>query len=158
MPRPDSTGGNLPTPLSVQIGAVAPLAIGDEHVISGIRMHAIAGPVAVNPLGLAGDELPPGSLGENLTIQGLLETALFVGDCLRFPGCELRVTQPRGPCYKFAAVMGDKLAPRKMVQTGFFGFHLAVDQPGSIEAGQAFELVKGPRTTPLTALFPSGRR
>jgi len=105
-------------------------------------------------LGLA-DELPYGSLGENLTVQGVLEAGLFVGDTLRFPDCELRVTQPRKPCYKFAAYFGDPLAPRKMVETAFCGFYVAVDRPGRIEAGQAFELVAGPRQTPLLALFPS---
>jgi len=104
------------------------------------------------------DDLPFGSLGENLTIQGLLETALFVGDCLRFPDCDLRVTQPRGPCFKFVAVMGDPQAARKMVQSGFSGFYLAVDRPGHIEAGQSFELVAGPREMPLTALMPRSRR
>jgi MOSC domain-containing protein YiiM len=109
-------------------------------------------------LGLA-DDLLYGSLGENLTVQGVLETELFVGDTLRFPDCELRVTQPRKPCYKFAAFFGDALAPKKMVQTGYSGFYFAVDRPGRIEAGQAFELVAGPRQTPLMALFPpaSGR-
>ena len=104
-------------------------------------------------LGLA-DDLPYGSLGENLTLQGVLEAELFVGDILRFPGCELRVTQPRKPCYKFAAFFGDPLAPKKMVQTGYCGFYLAVNLPGLIAAGQAFELVAGPRATPLMALFP----
>jgi len=99
------------------------------------------------------DDLPFGSLGENLTVQGLLETSLFVGDCLRFPGCELRVTQPRRPCYKFVAFIGDPQAARKMVQSGFSGFYLAVDRPGQIEAGQSFELVAGLREMPLTALM-----
>jgi MOSC domain-containing protein YiiM len=105
------------------------------------------------------DHLPYGSLGENLTVQGLLESGLYVGDILRFPECELRVTQPRKPCYKFAAFLGDPLAPKKMVQTGYCGFYFAVDRSGHIEAGQAFELVSGPRQTPLMALFPpaSGR-
>ena len=108
-------------------------------------------------LGLA-DDLPYGSLCENLTVQGVLEAELFVGDVLRFPDCELRVTQPRKPCYKFAAFLGDPLAPKKMVRTGYCGFYLAVDRPGQIEAGQAFQLIAGPRTTPLMALFPKAAR
>jgi MOSC domain-containing protein YiiM len=108
-------------------------------------------------LGLA-DDLPNGSLGENLTVQGLLESELFVGDVLRFPDCELRVTQPRKPCHKFVAVMGDLQAARAMVQSGYCGFYLAVDRPGTLEAGQSFELVAGPRETPLMALFPSVAR
>lgn len=173
----------------MQVGRVAPLAVGDRQVMSGIRKTPVTGPVTVARLGLEGDEqadltvhgglakavyaypfehyehwlavrrarglpgeLPPGTFGENLTIQGLLEAQLFVGDVLKFHGCELRVTQPRRPCYKFAAVMDDPQAARTMVQTGFSGFYLAVDRPGHLEVGQSFELVAGPRQTPLMAL------
>jgi MOSC domain-containing protein YiiM len=45
-----------------------------------------------------------------------------------------------------------------MVQSGYCGFYLAVDRPGTVEAGQSFELVAGPRETPLMALFPSVAR
>jgi MOSC domain-containing protein YiiM len=143
--------------LGLQVGPAAPLAAGERTVMSGIHKHPVTGPVAVGALGLA-DALPYGSLGENLTVQGVLEAELFVGDVLRFPECELRVTQPRKPCYKFAAFFGDPLAPKKMVQTGYCGFYLAVDRPGLIAAGQAFELVAGPRTTPLMTLFPKADR
>ena len=44
-----------------------------------------------------------------------------------------------------------------MMQTGYCGFYLAVDTPGSIEAGQAFEVRPGRRETPLLALFPKPR-
>jgi MOSC domain-containing protein YiiM len=142
--------------LSVQVGRVAPLSIGDQRVMSGIRKRAVTGPVVVESLGLS-DDLPNGSLGENLTVQGLLESELFVGDMLRFPDCELRVTLPRKPCHKFAAVMGDPQAGRAMIESGHCGFYLAVDRPGSLEAGQSFELVAGPRETPLMALFPSAK-
>ena len=58
--------------------------------------------------GVAGidDALLHGSIGENLTLQGLLETDVWVGDVLRFPHCTLRATQPREPCYKFNAARG----------------------------------------------------
>ena len=104
------------------------------------------------------DELSNGSLGENLTVQCLLESELFVGDILKLPDCELRITQPRKPCAKFAAVMGDPQAARAMIQTGYCGFYLAVERPGRLAAGQSIELVPGPRETPLMALFPSVSR
>ena len=84
------------------------------------------------------DELPFGSLGENLTISGLLEESLYVGDVLDLPDCSLRVTQPRFPCYKFTAVMGRVQAARSMMRSGFSGFYLAVDRPGTLAAGQSF--------------------
>ena len=107
-------------------------------------------------LGRPPESLQHGTLGENLTIEGLLETEVYVGDVLRFPDCELRVTEPRKPCFKFVAVMGDRAAAKKMVRTGHCGFYLAVDSPGTIEAGQTFEVRPGRRETPLMSLFPKG--
>lgn len=99
------------------------------------------------------DRLPPGSLGENLTLQGLLETGVWAGDVLRFAHCELRVTLPREPCYKFNAAMGFGRASRLMAQTGFCGFYLAVQTPGTLRAGEPFELVPGRRSASIPTLF-----
>jgi MOSC domain-containing protein YiiM len=55
------------------------------------------------------------------------------------------VTAPREPCYKFNAVMGFVQAGRAMAQTGRCGFYLAVEQPGSLEAGQHARLEPGQR-------------
>ena len=104
-------------------------------------------------LGEIDDSLPHGSLGENLTLSGLLETGVWAGDVLKFPGCELRVTLPREPCYKFNAAMGFGRASKMMAQTGFCGFYLAVQTPGTLCAGDAFEVVPGRRGVSIPALF-----
>ena len=104
-------------------------------------------------LGGIDDSLPHGSLGENLTLEGLLETGVWAGDVLKFPGCELRVTLPREPCYKFNAAMGFGRASRLMAQTGFCGFYLAVQTPGTLRAGDAFEVIAGRRGVGIPALF-----
>jgi MOSC domain-containing protein YiiM len=105
--------------------------------------------------GLAGidETLPFGSVGENLTLQGVLETDVWVGDVLKFAQCELRVTQPREPCYKFNAAMGFNTAAKVMAQHGCCGFYLAVDIPGLISAGESFELLPGPRRLSITESF-----
>lgn len=105
--------------------------------------------------------LPPGAMGENLSLAGLLENQVWVGDVLRFAGCELAVSEPRYPCFKFNAVMGFKHASKLMVQSAWCGFYLAVRQPGPLQAGEAFELVPGPREVGITELFRArtkGRR
>jgi MOSC domain-containing protein YiiM len=101
--------------------------------------------------------LPPGFVGENLTLEGLLETQVWVGDELHFPDCVLRVTAPREPCYKFNAVMGYAQASRDMVQTSCCGFYLAVQQAGTIEAGQRFSLVPGRRALLVAEAFQARR-
>jgi MOSC domain-containing protein YiiM len=105
--------------------------------------------------GLTGidDALPFGSVGENLTLQGVMEDDVWVGDVLKFAHCELRVTLPREPCYKFNAAMGFNGAAKRMAQHGNCGFYLAVDQPGTITAGEAFELIPGPRRLSIPESF-----
>jgi MOSC domain-containing protein YiiM len=92
------------------------------------------------------ETLAPGYLGENLSLQGLLEQDLFIGDRLDFGGVVLRVTQPREPCGKFNAVMGYAQAAKDMVQSGRCGFYLAVDKPGNLQAGTRFEVIPGSRS------------
>jgi len=105
--------------------------------------------------GLCGidDALPWGSLGENLPLSGILEHEVWVGDVLRFADCALRVTQPREPCYKFNAAMGFNTAGKLMAQQGCCGFYLAVDEPGTLQAGEAFELIPGPRRLAIPEMF-----
>ncbi len=104
-------------------------------------------------LGGIDDALPWGSMGENLSIAGLLEADVWVGDVLKFGHCTLRVTQPREPCYKFNAVMGFATASKLMAQHGCCGFYLAVDEPGSLQAGEGFELIAGPRRLGMPERF-----
>ena len=100
-----------------------------------------------------GAELPPGSIGENLTLAGLLEDQVCIGDVLRFAGCELAVSEPRFPCFKFNAAMGFSQASKLMAANGWCGFYLAVRRPGRLRAGEAFELIPGPREVGITELF-----
>ena len=104
-------------------------------------------------LGAIDDRLPNGSLGENLTLEGLLETDLWAGDVLKFAGCELRVTLPREPCYKFNAAMGFGRASKLMAQSGFCGFYLAVARPGTLQAGDSFDVIPGRRGVSIAAMF-----
>ena len=93
------------------------------------------------------DALPPGFMGENLLVAGLLEAELWIGDTLQVEGsdCTLRVTAPREPCGKFTAVMGFAEAGRLMVREARCGFYLAVDAPGPLEAGALLRVVPGRR-------------
>lgn len=99
------------------------------------------------------DRLSFGALGENLTTTGLLECDAWIGDLLRFPDCTLAVSEPRFPCFKFNAAMGFKQAAKAMVAQAWCGFYLAVRVPGTIRAGETFEVVAGPREVGISELF-----
>jgi MOSC domain-containing protein YiiM len=104
-------------------------------------------------LSLWDEPLPPGSLGENLTLEGVLEKDLWIGDLLRFPGCVLAVSEPRTPCFKFNAAMGFKHAARLMAQSAWCGAYLAVREPGTLATGESFSVEPGPREVGITELF-----
>ena len=100
-----------------------------------------------------GDTLAPGSMGENLTLRGLLETELFVGDMLRLPHCLLAVSEPRFPCFKLDAALGFGHAVKMMSQSGYCGSYLVVLEAGTVCAGDAIELLPGPREVNIRELF-----
>jgi MOSC domain-containing protein YiiM len=99
------------------------------------------------------EALAPGRLGENLTLEGLLEQGAWIGDVLRFPDCTLVVSEPRLPCFKFNAAMGFAHAAKLMAESGWCGFYLAVRESGSIEAGETFTVEPGPREVRIDELF-----
>jgi MOSC domain-containing protein YiiM len=99
------------------------------------------------------EPIPPGSLGENLTLASVVESDVFVGDVLRFPGCALAVSEPRYPCFKFNAAMGFKHAGKLMVQSGWCGWYLSVREPGTIAAGETFAIEPGPRQVGIAEIF-----
>jgi MOSC domain-containing protein YiiM len=96
--------------------------------------------------------LPPGSMGENLTMEGLLEKDIWIGDRLHIGSAVLEVTEPRFPCYKFNVKMGFSHAGKLMVQSGACGFYLRVLQVGAIQAGDAVILMPGLRQKSITQL------
>ena len=92
----------------------------------------------------------PGQLGENLSLEGVDEQGVFIGDRLCFEhGVVLRVTEPRQPCSKFNAVLGYGQAGKDMVQSGRCGFYLAVEVPGTLSADETFTLEPGARQTSI---------
>ena len=70
---------------------------------------------------------------------------LWVGDRLKVGEVILEVTEPRAPCFKFAALMGFRHAVKHMLQTGFTGVYLKVIQQGSFNAGLPITTLPGAR-------------
>jgi MOSC domain-containing protein YiiM len=93
--------------------------------------------------------LPHGSLGENLTVEGLTEADLWLGDTLQIGSCTFIVTQPRRPCHKLASWLGSPRVGREMLLRGITGWYLAVETPGEIRAGDLIEVLPGTRQVTL---------
>jgi MOSC domain-containing protein YiiM len=84
-----------------------------------------------------------GAIGENFTIEGLLETEVFVGDKLHIGELEFAVVKLREPCFKFNATLGYKGAVKAMLQSGFSGWYLRVLKTGVLAAGAPITLIPG---------------
>jgi MOSC domain-containing protein YiiM len=122
-----------------------------EHLPAWQRLRREAG------VSLFDEAVAPGFMGENLSIEGLLERDVWIGDELHLPDCVLRVTAPREPCFKFNAVMGLPDAGRRMMAELSSGWYLAVAAPGTVEAGQTFRLRPGPRGLRVSDAFHARR-
>ena len=93
--------------------------------------------------------LKHGAIGENFTIEGLLETEVFIGDKLLIDDLEFVVVKLREPCFKFNATLGYKGAAKAMVQSGFCGWYLRVLKTGSLTAGEQITIIPGARDTSI---------
>jgi MOSC domain-containing protein YiiM len=93
--------------------------------------------------------LKHGAIGENFTIEGLLETEVFIGDKLLIGDLEFVVVKLREPCFKFNATLGYKGAAKAMVQSGFCGWYLRVLKTGSLTAGEQINIIPGARDTSI---------
>ena len=82
-----------------------------------------------------------GAFGENLTIEGLLEDAIKIGDRLRIGSAQFVVTQPRMPCFKLGIRLEVPDMVNRFLRSGRSGFYLAVVEEGEIAAGDAIELL-----------------
>lgn len=90
---------------------------------------------------LAGTDLPWGAFGENLTIEGLLEEDVRVGDRFRVGSTELVVTRPRKPCFKLAIRLRCADMVARFRAAGRSGFYLSVAREGELRAGDAIERI-----------------
>ena len=85
------------------------------------------------------DRLGPGFLGENLSLTGLLETTLRVGDRLRVGEVLLEVSQPRSPCWKIDARFGCKGVAATVARQRLTGWYCRVIETGGIRLDSRIE-------------------
>jgi MOSC domain-containing protein YiiM len=85
--------------------------------------------------------LPWGMFGENLTTEGLLEDAVYIGDRFRIGEAEVMVTEPRMPCYKLGIKFGRADIIKRFLVSRRSGFYFAVAQEEMVTVGDSIELI-----------------
>ena len=88
------------------------------------------------------DKALPGSIGENLTIEGMSEQTVCIGDVYRLGKVRVQVSEPRQPCWKINARYGiDKLS-EFIEQRRIAGWYYRVLETGEVTVGDEVVLVE----------------
>jgi len=115
--------------------------VGDRHAhakhIRPDRAISLFDVEILEQLNREGFNLQFGTAGENLTVEGLFVQRLASGTRLRIGEVELRLEQPRKPCYVL-----DKIDPRlKEAIVGRCGYMASVVKTGEVHPSAAIEIV-----------------
>lgn len=87
------------------------------------------------------DSIPFGALAENLTISGLHESSVCLGDIHKIGSVVLQVSQPRKPCWKIAKRWNNKKFTNEIYTTGLTGWYYRVLEEGFLETGDEVTVV-----------------
>ena len=101
---------------------------------------------------LGREPFPLGMFGENLTVTGLLENEVRIGDIFRFGSTVLQVTQPRIPCAKLNERFGMHFSSMFLASYKV-GFYLRVLEEGRIAQGDVIELLERDESSPTLEEF-----
>jgi MOSC domain-containing protein YiiM len=88
-----------------------------------------------------GHDLEPANFGENLTIRGLDETRVGIGDVFRVGDAELEAVAPRLPCRKLGLRFGDPHMVRKFAEARRWGIYFRVVKEGVVRSGSDVERI-----------------
>ena len=87
-------------------------------------------------------DLTYGQFGENLTVEGLLEETVHIGDVFRVGKALVEVSQPRVPCFKLGIKMRNPRIVKPFLASERVGFYVRVLEEGEVGAGDAIERTK----------------
>ncbi len=94
---------------------------------------------------LGRSDLVAGNFGENLTVEGLADNEVCIGDRFRIGGAVVEVSQPRDTCYRVGIRLNHPEIAALLVAHHRPGFYFRVIQEGEIGAGDRVEkLSDGP--------------
>jgi ferredoxin-NADP reductase/MOSC domain-containing protein YiiM len=98
-------------------------------------------------------DLVDGCFGENLTVDGLADTEVCIGDRFRIGGAVFEISQPRVTCYKIGLRLNYPEMPALLVAHKRPGFYFRVIEEGEIGAGDTIEkIADGPERMTVTEM------
>ena len=94
-----------------------------------------------------------GMFGENLTVSGLNEKDIHIGDIYKIGSALVQITQPREPCFKFGVKFGTQEVLKQFIDHGFPGTYVRVLEKGFVKTGDTFNLVEKAKNSISTWQF-----
>jgi MOSC domain-containing protein YiiM len=91
-------------------------------------------------------ELPYGAFGENISVSGMAEPDVCIGDIYALGEARVQVSQPRQPCWKQARRWRIHDLVVQVNRTGRTGWYLRVLREGHVQAGSHFVLEERPHS------------
>ncbi|WP_062047030.1 MOSC domain-containing protein [Bacillus sp. JCM 19034] len=83
-----------------------------------------------------------GAFGENVSIAGLTENIVCIGDQFSWGEALIEISQPRSPCFKVALKHQVKQLPLHIQETGYSGYYVRVIKEGYVSVNEPFKLHK----------------
>jgi MOSC domain-containing protein YiiM len=83
-----------------------------------------------------------GMFGENLTVKGLNEAEIRIGDIFKIGSALVQVSQPREPCYKLGVRFGTQEILRQFIDHGFPGTYVRILEEGEVQRNDELILVE----------------
>lgn len=81
-----------------------------------------------------------GMFGENITVEGLNEKQLQIGDIFRLGDCRVQITQPRQPCFKLGIRFNTQKVVKEFIRQSYSGIYVKVIDEGAVNVGDTMEL------------------
>ncbi len=94
-----------------------------------------------------------GMFGENLTVEGLDESTMRVGDIYKLGSALVQVSQPREPCYKLGIRFGTQDILRQFIDHNRPGTYVRILEEGKVKTGDVLELQQQSQNTLTTQQF-----
>ncbi|MBQ4829065.1 MOSC domain-containing protein [Alteromonas sp. MMG017] len=86
-------------------------------------------------------EFEPGSIGENISVDGMDDATVYIGDVWKFGEVVLQVSAPRAPCSKISQRFNIQNLDRFVGERGITGWYYRVIKTGVINVGDSVTLV-----------------
>ena len=87
-------------------------------------------------------KMPENSFGEKLTVQGMTEKDVCIGDIFQIGEVILQISQPRQPCFKLTYIHNVPKMSYLTQDSGFTGYYARVLKEGNLNVTDQIKLIE----------------